>query len=61
MKIEMTVIIAFDGVPKDADLNKLTVEGLKGVKLMNGEVEVRGAKYIGHETEDVITEDDFVI
>ena len=49
-KIEVIVVITFDGIPENADLEKFTVEfGPNGAELRDAkDGVVLGARYIGH-------------
>lgn len=61
-KIEVTVVIAFDNVPDDVDLESLTVDIPSSVRLRTYDNKlVKNANYLGHETEDVIGQEDFVL
>lgn len=63
MKVEVTVVFAFDNVPDELDLDEdvLTVEGVsKAMLMLNGKI-APGAAYIAHETDDVTPESEFVI
>jgi hypothetical protein len=61
--VEVTVVIAFSGVPRDVDLEELTVDGIpvRTLRLLDGAGLIRSAECVGYETTDAIGDRDFVV